>query len=78
VPYANGETSMSGDRIKDVKGRIGTVTTVRLGSGLERIMIRWDEGVVEISYAHADDFSLVSRAPCAAEEREAPEAIFDP
>jgi hypothetical protein len=55
--YASGETPMIGDRIKDKQGKQATVIDIE-GS---RIMIRWDEGVVDMEYA-SDEFTLIARA----------------
>jgi len=62
--YANGETPMAGDRIKNSAGGLGTVTGISGASGHSeptRIAVKWDEGIVEIDYDFAAKFTLVSR-----------------
>ena len=63
--YANEETPKVGDRIKNRAGDLGTVTEIfgRPGAHSEpvRITIKWDEGIVEIDYEVATNFTLVSR-----------------
>lgn len=56
--YASGETPMFGDRIKDKQGRQATVRDL-LPDG--EILVRWDEGVVEMEYP-ANKFTLTARA----------------
>ena len=56
MPYASGEMPVVGDRIKDQKGREAKVTDVE-GN---RILIRWDEGVVSMEYA-CEEFFLLAR-----------------
>ena len=56
MPYATGEMPMLGDCIKDQKGREAKVTDVEG----DRILIRWDEGVVSLEYA-CDEFVLLAR-----------------
>jgi hypothetical protein len=56
---------MTGDRIKNSSGGLGTVTAVfgRSSAHSEpaRITVKWDEGIVEIDYDLAAKFTLVSR-----------------
>jgi hypothetical protein len=59
--YTNGEIAMSGDLIRSKRGRLGKVTMVRPAPDLERITIRWDEGIIEINYPLAKTFTLISR-----------------
>jgi hypothetical protein len=58
MPYMTGEMPKVGDRVKDKQWRLATVISV-LESG---IVVRWDQGVVEIEYPNANDFELVERA----------------
>jgi len=59
MPYITGEMPKVGDRVKDKKWRLATVVSVQ-ESG---IVVRWDQGVVEIEYPNANDFELLERAP---------------
>ena len=63
--YASEETPKVGDRIKNRAGDCGTVTEVFGPAGAYsepvRITIKWDEGIVEIDYEVATNFTLVSR-----------------
>jgi hypothetical protein len=64
--YANNEIPLPGDRIRNSRGGLGTVRTTWPSAGKHsepvRIMVKWDEGIVEIDYDAASDFTLVSRA----------------
>lgn len=63
--YASEETPKVGDRIKNRTGDCGTVTEIFGPDGAHsepvRITIKWDEGIVEIDYEVATNFTLVSR-----------------
>ncbi len=64
--YANDETPMTGDRIKNSAGELGTVTAILGASNIHpepgRITVKWDEGIVDIDYDLAGKFILISRA----------------
>lgn len=63
--YANLELPQAGDRIRNNKGGLGTVTTTSLLRGKQSepgsLTVKWDEGIVEIEYDVASNFTLVSR-----------------
>jgi hypothetical protein len=63
--YASEEAPKVGDRIKNRAGDCGTVTEIFGPPGAHsepvRITIKWDEGIVEIDYEVATNFTLVSR-----------------
>lgn len=66
--YASDETPMTGDRIKNSAGALGTVTavlaapsTISAPSTPSHIRVKWDEGVVDIDYDVASKFTLVAR-----------------
>jgi hypothetical protein len=63
--YASEETPKVGDRIKNRAGDWGTVTEIFGPPGPHsepfRITVKWDEGIVEIDYEVATNFTLVSR-----------------
>ena len=59
MAYEYGEEPAAGDYIKSKTGRLGTVTEVKPGKNL---IIKWDDGVVGISYKVAEQFELVSRS----------------
>lgn len=63
--YANLELPQAGDRIRNSKGGLGTVTTTSLLRGNQSepasLTVKWDEGIVEIEYDVASNFTLVSR-----------------
>lgn len=63
--YANDELPMPGDRIRNSKGGLGTVTATLPRSGKHsepvRITVKWDEGIVDIDYDLASKFTLISR-----------------
>jgi hypothetical protein len=64
--YLTREDAMSGDRITNREGRLGTVVEVRSMSndiGYGELSIKWDDGVVAINYARTKDFALISRPP---------------
>ena len=61
--YANNEIPRPGDRIRNSQGDLGTVRTVMPGSGNHaeptHMTVKWDEGVIEIEYDSAANFSLL-------------------
>lgn len=63
--YANDETPMPGDRIKNSAGALGTVTAVLAVPAVHaeptQISVKWDEGIVDIDYDLASKFILVAR-----------------
>lgn len=63
--YANHEFPQAGDRIRNSKGGLGTVTATSPlrgnQSGPRSLTVKWDEGIVEIEYDDASNFTLVSR-----------------
>ena len=66
--YSNSDTPMPGDRIRNQAGKTGTVTSVLASSsdpGASRITIKWDEGIIEIDYPMAEQFTLISRSSAA-------------
>ena len=60
--YASGESPELGDRVTNKAGRVGTVTVISTQL-CERsdLVVKWDDGVVGISYSDAGDFTLVLR-----------------
>jgi hypothetical protein len=61
MPYANGETPVVGDYVKNKWGIPGTVTRVHEArEGHEDISVRWDDGATD-PLAPAKDFTLISR-----------------
>jgi hypothetical protein len=64
--YANDETPMPGDRIRNSSGSLGTVTAVGVVPAAHmdppRISVKWDEGIVDIDYDLASKFTLVARS----------------
>jgi hypothetical protein len=58
---------MEGDRIKNRTDELGTVIAVfggeKAGSEPDRISVHWDEGIVDIDYVVAANFTLVARGP---------------
>ena len=63
--YANEETPMPGDRIRNSAGGLGTVTAVlplpAIHSEPAQIRVKWDEGIVDIDYDLASKFTLIAR-----------------
>jgi hypothetical protein len=55
--YASGEIPQIGDRLEDSKERQGTIVEINDSE----IIIRWDEGVVGISYPSVLGFFFVQR-----------------
>ena len=61
MPYANGETPLLGDYVKNDLEQPGTVTRLRMASnGDDFVSIRWDDGP-DSSLTPAKDFTLISR-----------------
>jgi hypothetical protein len=61
MPYANGETPVVGDYVRNKWGTPGTVTRVHEAwDGHEDISVRWDDGGID-PLAPAKDFTLSSR-----------------
>jgi hypothetical protein len=60
--YANNEIPRPGDRIRNNRGDLGTVRTVFPGNGKHteptHMTVKWDEGIVEIEYDSAANFTL--------------------
>jgi hypothetical protein len=64
VRYTNGETPIVGDRVANVTGRLGTVFDMQLDGGrVSQITVKWDDGVIAITYRRIDEFKLVQRYP---------------
>ena len=62
MPYANGETPVPGDYVKNELEQPGTVTRVSVVSnGDEFVTIRWDDGGLDSPLTRAKDFTLISR-----------------
>lgn len=61
--YANNEVPRPGDRIRNSRGDLGTVRTVLPGGSKPgeptHMTVKWDEGIVEIEYDSAADFTLL-------------------
>lgn len=57
MPYISGEAPILGDRVKDAKGQLATVVEV---SRTDRVIVKWDQGVVGIEHP-TREFALVSR-----------------
>jgi hypothetical protein len=59
--YANNGIPRPGDRIQNSRGDLGTVRTVFPGTGKHaeptHMTVKWDEGIVEIEYESAVDFT---------------------
>jgi len=61
VAYENNGKPMPGDRVEETKtGRLGTVSEVLSDPNLA--VIKWDDGVVGITYRIDANFKLVARA----------------
>ena len=62
MPYANGETTILGDYVKNEFSQLGTVTTLRTASnGDDFVSIRWDDGGLDSPLTPAKEFTLISR-----------------
>ena len=62
MPYANDETTVLGDYVKNEFGQAGTVTRVRIAfNGHALVSIRWDNGGLDSPLTPAKDFTLISR-----------------
>ena len=62
MPYANGDTPLPGDYVKNQWEQPGTVIRVSVASnGQESVSVRWDDGGLDSPLTPAKDFVLVSR-----------------
>ena len=62
MPYANGETPVLGDYVKNDFEQPGTVTRLRMASsGEDFVCIRWDDGGLDSPLTPAREFTLISR-----------------
>ncbi len=62
MPYANGETPVLGDYVKNDLEELGTVIRLRMASnGDDFVTIRWDDGGVDSPLTPAKEFTLISR-----------------
>jgi hypothetical protein len=62
MPYANGETPVPGDYVKNHFEQPGTVIRLRVASnGDEFVSIRWDDGGLDSPLTPATEFTLISR-----------------
>ena len=61
MPYATGETPEVGDYVKNKYEQPGTVTKVQVVHGEDRIRVMWDDGGIELPFASATEFTLISR-----------------
>jgi len=62
VPYANDETTVLRDYVKNEFGQPGTVTALRTASnGDDFVSIRWDDGGLDSPLSPAKEFTLISR-----------------
>ena len=62
MPYAGGETPKVGDYVKNKWQQPGTVTAVHTAQcSHEQICIKWDDGGIDLLFASAAEYSLVSR-----------------
>jgi len=62
VPYANGETPVLGDYVKNDLEQPGTVARLRMASsGDDFVSIRWDGGGPDSPLTPAKDFPLIPR-----------------
>ena len=63
MPYLSGETPQNGDRVKNRKGEVGTVTWVQLNypstPGHDAIAV-FDNGMA-VGVAMADEYTLIKR-----------------
>jgi hypothetical protein len=64
MPYVGGETPEVGDYVKNEWEQPGTVTRVHTAQdGEEHISIKWDDGGIDLLFASADEYTLISRRP---------------
>jgi hypothetical protein len=62
MEYTNGGLPAVGDRVTNITGRLGTVFEVsKNGNTVPQIAIKWDDGVIPITYNRIDEFKLVQR-----------------
>ena len=62
MPYANSETTVLHDYVKNEFGQPGTVTTLRTAfNGDDFVSIRWDDGGLDSPLTPAKEFTLISR-----------------
>jgi hypothetical protein len=62
VPYANCETPVLGDYVKNDLEQPGTVTRLRMASnGDDFVSVRWDDGALGSPLTPAKEFTLISR-----------------
>jgi hypothetical protein len=62
MPYADGETPVLGDYVKNDLEQPGTVTRLRTASnGDDFVSIRWDDGGLDSPLTPAKEFTLISR-----------------
>jgi hypothetical protein len=65
LQYQTQENPVAGDRIRNSEGRLGTVVALQNRNrdiGYGQLIVKWDDGVVEINYPFVREFALVSRA----------------
>jgi hypothetical protein len=61
VPYANDETTVLGDYVKNEFGQPGTVTRVHFShDGQDYIKVTPTDGSVDLPLAPAEEFTLIS------------------
>ena len=61
--YASGETPEAGDRVSNTEGRVGTVTVIATSlTGAFDLIVKWDDGIVGITYSNPNNFTLIWRA----------------
>ena len=62
MPYANGETPLSGDYVKNKFEQPGTVTRVRIAfNGHALVGIKWNNRGLDSPLTPAKEFTLISR-----------------
>ena len=62
LSYANGETPVLGDYVRNDLEQPGIVTRLRMASnGDDFVTIRWDDGGVDSPLTPAKEFTLISR-----------------
>jgi len=61
--YKSGEIPRFRDRIIDEYARVGTLLDILEEDGKTELIVKWDQGVLELRYANAKNFCLFSRAP---------------
>ena len=62
MPYVGGETPEVGDYVKNQWEQPGAVTRVHAAQdGQERISVKWDDGGIDLPFASAEEFTLISR-----------------